>query len=156
MHGEVGSNYILRYISVGYKIIRKQRNKTLQVSSLLLNARTSYSSTYMQLILFIKSTRKSIQVRFLSSLVSVSICDWKQLQWMCPTEFKDIVWMLGPLHIEQVFIKAIGDWIENSGQAELYGYLNINSNGRVHSFSICSGDAGIKGSRYAHQLTLAY
>ena len=63
--------------------------------------------------------------------------------------------MLGPLHIEQVFIKAIGDWIENSGQAELYGYLNINSNRRVHSFSICSGDAGIKGSRYAHQLTLA-
>ena len=39
----------------------------------------------------------------------------KQLLWMFPTEFKDIVWMFETLHTEQVFIKAIGDWLENSG-----------------------------------------
>ena len=44
----------------------------------------------------------------------------KQLQWMFPTEFKDIVWILGPLHIEQVFIKAIGDWLENSRWTDVY------------------------------------
>ena len=33
----------------------------------------------------------------------------KQLQWIFPDEFRDFVWMLGPLHIEKNFIKAIGD-----------------------------------------------
>ena len=33
----------------------------------------------------------------------------KQLRWIFPDEFVDFVWMLGPLHIEQNFIKVIGD-----------------------------------------------
>ena len=33
----------------------------------------------------------------------------KQLQWIFPDEFRDFVWILGPLHIEKNFIKAIGD-----------------------------------------------
>ena len=33
----------------------------------------------------------------------------KQLQWIFPDEFRDFVWMLGPLHIENHFIKAISD-----------------------------------------------
>ena len=49
-----------------------------------------------------------------------------QLQWMFPTEFKDIVWMSGPHQIEQVFIKAIGDWLENNGWTNVYDYVNIN------------------------------
>ena len=34
----------------------------------------------------------------------------KQLQWLFPDEFRDFVWMLGPIQIEQNFIKAIGVW----------------------------------------------
>ena len=79
----------------------------------------------------------------------------KHLQRMFPTEFKDIVWMFRYLHIEQVFIKVIGDWLENTGWADVYVYANINSNGRADSFLTCSGDAGVKRPRYAHQLTLA-
>ena len=57
--------------------------------------------------------------------------------------------MLGPLHIEEVFIKAISDWLE------VHEYVSINSDGRADSFLTCSDDAGIKGSRYAHRLPLA-
>ena len=39
----------------------------------------------------------------------------KQLQWIFPDEFRNFLWMLGPLYIEQNFIKAIGDWLEGSG-----------------------------------------
>ena len=109
----------------------------------------------MRVILFIKATRKSIQARFPSSLVisrylrsenSSSGCSQlnSRTQYGC--------WDL--LHIEKVFIKAIGDWVENSGWTEVYNYVNINSNGRADSFLKCSGDAGIKRSHYAHQLTL--
>ena len=63
--------------------------------------------------------------------------------------------MLEPLCSEQVFIKVIGDLLENSGWTDVYDYANINLNGRTDRFLKCSGDAGIKRSRYAHQLTLA-
>ena len=79
----------------------------------------------------------------------------KQLQWKISTEFGDTIWMLGPLHIEQMFLKLIGDWLEKSGWVEVYDYANINSNGKADSFLTCSGGAGIKRARYAHQLTLA-
>ena len=49
----------------------------------------------------------------------------KQLQWIFPTEFKGIVWVFGPLHIKQVFIKRIRDWIENNGWTDVYGYTSI-------------------------------
>ena len=35
------------------------------------------------------------------------------------------MWMLGPLHIKQVFIKVIGNWLENGGWADVYDYANI-------------------------------
>ena len=79
----------------------------------------------------------------------------KQLQWKFPNEFGDVLWMLGPLHIEQVYLKVIGDWLEKSGWTEIYDYGKINSNGVPDAFLTCSGAAGIKRSRYAHQLTLA-
>ena len=47
--------------------------------------------------------------------------------------------MLGPLHIEQVFIKASSDWLE------VHEYISINSDGRADSFLTRSDDAGIKG-----------
>ena len=41
------------------------------------------------------------------------------------TEFQDIVWMLGPLHFEQEFIKPIGDRLENSGRTEVQNYVGV-------------------------------
>ena len=79
----------------------------------------------------------------------------KQLQWKFPEEFGDTIWMLGPLHIEQMFLKLIGEWLEKSGWVEVYDYALINPNGKADSFLTCSGGAGIKRARYAHQLTLA-
>ena len=58
--------------------------------------------------------------------------------------------MLGPLHIEQNFIKAIGDWLEGSGWTKIYEYLWNTSTRKADSFLSCAGDAGIKRSRYAH------
>ena len=45
--------------------------------------------------------------------------------------------------------------LKTEGWTDVYDYGNINSNGRTDRFLIFSGDAGIKRSRYAHQLTLA-
>ena len=47
----------------------------------------------------------------------------KQLQMIIPDEFREFVWMLGPLHIEQNFIKAIGDWLEEVGGQR---FMNIH------------------------------
>ena len=79
----------------------------------------------------------------------------KQLQWIFPEEFRDFVWMLGPLHIEQNFIKAIGDWLEGSEWTKIYEYSSNNSPGKGNSFLSCEGVAGIKRSQYAHQVSLA-
>ena len=78
----------------------------------------------------------------------------KRVQWLYPSEFKDVVWMLGPLHIEKNFMEAIGDWMEGSGWCKIYNYSGISTSGRVESFLTCSGVAGIKRARYAHQVTL--
>ena len=45
---------------------------------------------------------------------------------MFPTEFKDIVWILGPFHFKQASIKLIGDWPENSGWTDVYDNTNIS------------------------------
>ena len=37
----------------------------------------------------------------------------KQVQWMY-SEFKNFVWMMGPLQIEMGFMAAIGDCLEES------------------------------------------
>ena len=79
----------------------------------------------------------------------------KQLQWMFPEEFENVVWLLGPLHIEQNFIKAIGDWLEGSGWTKIYEYSTISTLGRTDSFLTCSGVSGIKRARYANQVTLS-
>ena len=49
---------------------------------------------------------------------------------MLPTKFQDIVWMLGLLHFDQVFIKPIfikpiGGRLENSGRTEVHNYVDI-------------------------------
>ena len=77
----------------------------------------------------------------------------KQLQQMFPEEFEDVVWLVGPLPIEQNFIKVTGDWLEGSGWTKIYDYSTIGTPGRTDSFLTCSGISGIKRSRYADQVT---
>ena len=79
----------------------------------------------------------------------------KQTQWAYPNEFNNVIWMMGPLHIEKNFIEAIGDWLEGSGWVEMYVYSKITTSGKPDGFLNCSGKAGIKQARYAHQVTLA-
>ena len=78
-----------------------------------------------------------------------------QLPSIFSTPVGNPAWILEPLHIEQVFIKVIDDWLENSGWTDLNGYVNINSNGCADNFLTFSEDAGIKRSHYPNQLTLA-
>ena len=79
----------------------------------------------------------------------------KQLQWIFPDEFRDFVWMLGPLYTEQNFIKEIGDWLEGSGWTKIYKYSSNSTPGKADSFLSCAGVPGIKKSRCAHQVSLA-
>ena len=58
----------------------------------------------------------------------------KQLQMIFPDEFREFVWMLGPLHIEQNFIKAIGDWLEGSGWTKIYEYSSTLSQKKLTAF----------------------
>ena len=39
----------------------------------------------------------------------------KQVQWTYPNIYNDLVWMMGPLHIEMAFTSTIGDWLYGSG-----------------------------------------
>ena len=59
---------------------------------------------------------------------------WKQVQWLYPHEFGNIIWMMGPLHIEMMFLNIIGTRLGESGWNDLYGKSEINISGRVSSF----------------------
>ena len=63
--------------------------------------------------------------------------------------------MLGPLHIEQNFIKAIVDSLEGIGWTKVYEYSSNTSPRKADSFLSCAGVAGIKRFRYAQQVSLA-
>ena len=76
----------------------------------------------------------------------------KQIQWLYPDEFNNIVMFMGPMHIEQAFMGAIGNWLEGCGWAQVYEAAGISTPGRVESFLKVSG---IKRTRYAHQVALA-
>jgi hypothetical protein len=76
----------------------------------------------------------------------------KQVQWMYPNSFENVVWMMGPLHIEMTFINVIGDWLECSGWCEVFNKANISTPGRVESFLT---GKHVKSSRYALQLSLS-
>ena len=76
----------------------------------------------------------------------------KQVQWRFPKTYKNTLWMLGPLHIEIVFLRAISDWLEGSGWTQALEKGNISTNGRIESF--LSGKK-VKRTRYAHQVSLA-
>ena len=60
--------------------------------------------------------------------------------------------MMGPLHIEMVFLAVIGNWLIGSGWCEFYAKSGVNTYGKNESFLTVSN---VKRSRYAHQVTLA-
>ena len=39
----------------------------------------------------------------------------KKVQWMYPSHYNSTMWMMEPLHIDMVFLNAIGDWLEVCG-----------------------------------------
>ena len=79
----------------------------------------------------------------------------KELQYQFPEEFKNVLWLLGPLHIEKNFLEAIGKWLDGSGWKEIYEYSTIATAGKADALLKCAGKAGIKRARYAQQVTLA-
>ena len=39
----------------------------------------------------------------------------KKTQWMCPSHYNGIVWMMSLLHLDMAFVIAAGDWLEVCG-----------------------------------------
>ena len=74
------------------------------------------------------------------------------MQWMYPDEFKNVIWMMGPLHIEMAFMAIRGDWLAESGWDTIFVKSNINTAGRAQNF--LWGNK-VKRSHYAHQVSLA-
>ena len=76
----------------------------------------------------------------------------KQVQWMYQERYGNVLWMMGPLHIELAYMSATGDWIEDSGWVEALKKANVSTPGRIESFLTGSK---VKRTRYAHQVSLA-
>ena len=76
----------------------------------------------------------------------------KQVRWLLPDRYKDVVVMMGPLHIEMAFLNVIGDWLEGSGWLTIFERAHMTTAVRINSFL---SDSKIKRSRYANQVSLA-
>ena len=76
----------------------------------------------------------------------------KQIQWKHTDECKDVLWMMGPFHIEMAFISAIGNWLEGSGWVEIFERGSDFTLARVESFLYGNK---VKRCRYGHQVSLA-
>lgn len=76
----------------------------------------------------------------------------KQVQWRYKEEYKNVFWMMGPLHIEMLFLNCIGDWLKGSGWCEVYEASQVATPGKIDSFLKGSHP---KRSRYAHEVTLS-
>ena len=60
----------------------------------------------------------------------------KQMQWMYPSEFENVMWTMGPLHIEMAFMAVIGDWLTGFGWDTILVKSSINTAGRAQSFFV--------------------
>ena len=58
----------------------------------------------------------------------------KQVQWLYSHEFGNIIWMIGPLHIELIFLNTMGTWLDGGDWSDLYEKSGINTSGRTNSF----------------------
>ena len=52
---------------------------------------------------------------------------------MYEERYKNVIWMIGPLHIEMAFSSAIRDWLEGFGWIQAFEKENIIT-GRIESF----------------------
>ena len=75
----------------------------------------------------------------------------KQLQWHYPDQCKKMFIMVGPLHIEVIFMNVIEDWVKGSSWTDIFNRANIITAGRVESFLVGNK---VK-SALAHQVPLA-
>ena len=57
----------------------------------------------------------------------------KKVQWMFPDQFRDVLWMMGPLHIEMAFLDAIGNWLDRSGSTNSFGRAKITTTYQIES-----------------------
>ena len=57
----------------------------------------------------------------------------KKVQWMFPDQFRDVLWMMGPLHNEMAFLDAIGNWLERSGSTNVFKRVKITTTCRIES-----------------------
>ena len=71
---------------------------------------------------------------------------------MYPEELRNVIWMMGPLHIEIMLLSMIGDWLASSGWSNIYKRAEISTAGKINSFL---KRKHVKRNRYAHQITLA-
>ena len=55
----------------------------------------------------------------------------KKVQWMFPDQFRDVLWMMGPLHIEMAFLDAIGNSLDRSGWTNIFERAKIATTGRI-------------------------
>ena len=74
-----------------------------------------------------------------------------KVQWMFPDQFRDVLWMMGPLHIKMAFLDAIGNWLDGSGWTSIFERGKITTTGRIWIY--LSGSK-VKQTRYAHQESL--
>ena len=76
----------------------------------------------------------------------------KQIQWQQSNLGEDkYVVMMGPLHIEMMLLKTVGDWLEGSGWSDALAEAGITTQGRADSLTKASTVAR---SRYAHQVLI--
>ena len=76
----------------------------------------------------------------------------KQVQWMYPDQYDDVLWMMGPLHIEMAFLHALGNWFSESGWTDIFERSRITTTGRIESFLSVNK---VKRTRFAYKVSLA-
>ena len=55
----------------------------------------------------------------------------KQVQWLLPDEYKNVVVLMDPLHIKMAFLNAISDWLKGSGWVTIFERAHMTSVGRI-------------------------
>ena len=58
----------------------------------------------------------------------------KHVQWLLRNKYKNVVLMMGPLHIEMAFLNAKGDWLEGGSWVTIFERALMTLVGRIDSF----------------------
>lgn len=76
-----------------------------------------------QLTLHLKPSQKHIIITGDQPVYALG----KQVQWMYPEQFPDVLWMMAPLLIEIAFSDAMGNWLDGSGWTDLFERAKITT-----------------------------